>query len=1302
MKRNVILVTLLFLMGCSPFLQIPDPDYQVLGEEDQKNIVEVEQSTDSLPDTHVDLSKSVDSKQVGFSSSINRPQLITEQTQPPLLEKSEENNDRGFQKTFPQYDTIPSSPSSLTSTTLPSTPAEYGINLLTNPSAESGVTGWFGGFTTKTSDPSPRTGSYYFFAGGNAVKTMYQTINLVEKGFYPRDLDNNYIKIFYGGYQRSYSGQGDYGRIEVAFLDTNQSELTRWIGPNISITTEWHLTQRSQLIPEGSRYVTYFFTSVRVDGSNNDGYLDDAFVQIIDPRMQSSVPDYQQPVIAFSNEEFDYLHTTYLWEGFGNESHPYIISNVTFEAFNDDSYQFWLQDIDYHILVRNCYFLSSSQGGRELFVVQNLTHLVVESNTYISGLKAVSIHNSSLDMADNIFQDQDVAFWGSGLPTGVFRNNTLRSSREGVRLEDSSYVWIEGNYFEGNEIGVTVNGSSNITLLNNNINGSLTNGLVLNNSLYINLTSNAFFNNTYKEIIGCNVGTARCGGLVFLRSQDIHISHNNLSFSYYRALTVDACKLVVVEANKLFNNSIGVWLTQLTNNTVVRDNYLTNNTEGITTDTGFSNAVVHNIIFDPVSANVACDPYTCLPTANFDRNFYSYWTTPDDNSDGIVDDPYQSGPVYDSHPIAIMGDKDSDYDGITDSYEHLYQTNPSSPDSDLDGLTDWEELYTYLSDPLLTDTDDDGLLDGEEVIIYQTSPIKNDTDDDLLPDHWEIQFNLDPTNAADSCSDTDADGLMATEEFNYGLDPTNQDTDFDNLIDGLEVYRYRTDPTNNDTDDDGMIDGDEVSIHLTNPLSNDTDGDGFTDNLELTYGTNPLIADEDEDGLSDELEVCYGTNSTMFDTDRDGLSDYQEAVVYFTDPLSSDTDSDGLNDADEVLLFLTNPCSNDTDSDRLSDFQEVIIHFTDPLSNDSDSDGLSDDLELMFLSDPWSNDTEGDGLTDLQEWLIASNPLLDDSDGDLLPDYWEFMNGLDLNRNDTYLDPDNDFLSNYDEMKFGSNPLRSDTENDGLDDGLELFYGTNPWSNDTDGDSISDYDELFLFGSDPTEPDSDFDGLSDLEELILGTNLTNIDSDNDTLTDWLEVDRGYNPLSNDTDNDSLTDGEEVNVWNTYPLSNDTDSDGLTDGMEVNVWNTDPLQSDSDGDGLTDGVEVNEWNTNPLQSDSDGDSLTDGSEIKFHFTNPKSNDTDGDGMPDGWEVYFNLNPNEDDSALDPDGDSLSSLEEYLQGSNPRAFDALPTTTQGSSVVDQNFNEARGAAAQGSGILALLLLILTGILSLQRKP
>lgn len=65
--------------------------------------------------------------------------------------------------------------------------------------------------------------------------------------------------------------------------------------------------------------------------------------------------------------------------------------------------------------------------------------------------------------------------------------------------------------------------------------------------------------------------------------------------------------------------------------------------------------------------------------------------------------------------IIIEVNLDSDQDGILDKDEYDLGTDPMSSDTDNDGLSDYSEVYEYLTDPLNADSDQDGYLDGEEV-----------------------------------------------------------------------------------------------------------------------------------------------------------------------------------------------------------------------------------------------------------------------------------------------------------------------------------------------------------------------------------------------------------------------------------------------------------------------------------------------------------------------------------------------------------------------------------------------------------
>jgi PA14 domain/Fibronectin type III domain/Bacterial TSP3 repeat len=72
----------------------------------------------------------------------------------------------------------------------------------------------------------------------------------------------------------------------------------------------------------------------------------------------------------------------------------------------------------------------------------------------------------------------------------------------------------------------------------------------------------------------------------------------------------------------------------------------------------------------------------------------------------------------------IAWQKDTDLDGVRDLEENTNNTSTTSSDSDSDGLSDYEEIYTYKTDPNKADTDGDGVSDFEEVKVAFTDPLK--------------------------------------------------------------------------------------------------------------------------------------------------------------------------------------------------------------------------------------------------------------------------------------------------------------------------------------------------------------------------------------------------------------------------------------------------------------------------------------------------------------------------------------------------------------------------------------------------
>lgn len=93
-----------------------------------------------------------------------------------------------------------------------------------------------------------------------------------------------------------------------------------------------------------------------------------------------------------------------------------------------------------------------------------------------------------------------------------------------------------------------------------------------------------------------------------------------------------------------------------------------------------------------------------------------------------------------AHAAGLPGQVyDTDWDGIGDTSESYFGTDPYSADTDGDGIRDGDEyndLYAR-SDPTLWDTDGDGLGDGYEVFQNNSDPMLYDTDGDGTADTWD-------------------------------------------------------------------------------------------------------------------------------------------------------------------------------------------------------------------------------------------------------------------------------------------------------------------------------------------------------------------------------------------------------------------------------------------------------------------------------------------------------------------------------------------------------------------------------------
>jgi len=386
----------------------------------------------------------------------------------------------------------------------------------------------------------------------------------------------------------------------------------------------------------------------------------------------------------------------------------------------------------------------------------------------------------------------------------------------------------------------------------------------------------------------------------------------------------------------------------------------------------------------------------------------SYWTFAymDINTNGSYEtwEPYgEAPPIW--HPVTPSNDV----------MIGLIPMNDSILDSDGDGLTDYDEVYTHFTSPTNADTDADGFSDSNEV--------------------FNTWYTI-PTNAAS----------------------------FPASIGGLISYT-------------GTLSG-PVSVVVTNDLVNWTNHSNVANGTYATPTNFPTLTnyfvmafmDENSNRVMDVWEP----RGVAEDYPLYLAGDVSDANITMVDS-SSDTDGDGLTDYQEIYQYFTNPYTNDTDGDQMLDLWEATYIPTVSPTNgadwnlDPDLDLLTNILEHANNTDPGNPDTDGDGATDYEEVMLGTDPLDPDTDNDGMPDGWEalYVPQLDPNAYDAFDDPDGDLLKNfreYNESK--TDPTVADTDAEGLSDYDEhVVYGTIPTNTDTDADGFTDYEEIITIGS---------------------------------------------------------------------------------------------------------------------------------------------------------------------------------------------------------------------------------------------
>ena len=443
--------------------------------------------------------------------------------------------------------------------------------------------------------------------------------------------------------------------------------------------------------------------------------------------------------------------------------------------------------------------------------------------------------------------------------------------------------------------------------------------------------------------------------------------------------------------------------------------------------------VVTNIVLSPLDGTTIYTNvvYGCAVTNSpTEAAFFRLGSRIDTDGDGLAD----------AYELYVTGTRtnavDTDLDGLSDGEEPTLGTDPLDPDTDGDGLFDFEEVRSLGTDPCNPDTDGDGLLDAEETgYCHRTESFEwfaphSGTNllaglsavlDDAV---WEIPLSF-PLVVGGVTNDRvaiDLNGLvhlLAPGETSvvsslWSPHPLSTWTEApahvtvasawaDYVADGASGLFVRQLP------DEGIVavsfwallprelhlaglgtgfsprfaSGDRGNARYMCALLNIRNDPPDTVDLRLAIiPDHPLAPESVVVGLHDQWRGQYQLASGRHSVPRPDE----------TEPASSDTNW-------RLRLGTgTNPLRADSDGDGLTDFAELRTTHTDPLQPDTDGDGKTDGFEAGLGTDPlspddWTVDADGDGLTALDEAIAGTNPALSDTDGDGVADGVELAQG---------------------------------------------------------------------------------------------------------------------------------------------------------------------------------------------------------------------------------------------------------------------------------------------------------------------